>query len=105
MHSLRFGFLAIDLFEKKIINSLLCVAIVTELVNDTLQNIWLCAADCNQVCMNKTLFALNAFDHLILTFKVNMSPKIPEITENLKIFQLCFHGNNLRLWDITFTYC
>ena len=35
--------------------------------------------------MNKILFALNVFDHLILTFKVNRSPKIPEILENLKI--------------------
>ena len=38
------------------------------------------------VYMNKTLFALNACDHLKLTFKVNRSPKIPEILENLKFF-------------------
>ena len=36
--------------------------------------------------MNKTLFALDAFDHLILTFKVNRSAKIPEILENLNFF-------------------
>ena len=48
---------------------------VTELVNDILQDIWLCATECNYVYMNKALFALNAVDHLILTFEVNRSPK------------------------------
>ena len=85
MHLLRFGCLATDLLDF-FINSLLCVAMVTELVNYILQNIWLCATDCNLVYMNKTLFALNAFDHLILTFRVNRSPKIPEFLENLKFF-------------------
>ena len=74
MHILRFGCLATDLLFF-FINSLLCVAMVTELVNDILQNIWLCATDCNYLYMNKTLFALNAVDHLILIFKVNRSPK------------------------------
>ena len=39
---------------------------VTELVNDihVLQNVCLCATDCIKVYMNKTLFALNAFEHL-----------------------------------------
>ena len=74
MHILRFGCLATDLLDFFII-SLLTVAMVTELVNDILQNVWLCATDCYQCNMNKTLFALNAFDHLILTFKVNRSPK------------------------------
>ena len=69
MHILRFGCLATDLLFFYI-NSLL--AMVTELVNDILQNIWLCATDCNYVYMNKTLFALNAVDHLILD---NRSPK------------------------------
>ena len=46
MHILRFGCLATDLLDF-FINSLLCVAMVTELVNDILQNIWLCATDCN----------------------------------------------------------
>ena len=38
--------------------------------------------------MNNTLFALNAFDYLILTCKVNRSAKIPEILENLKFFSI-----------------
>ena len=65
---------------------------ITELENDVLQNVWLCATVCNYVNMNKSLFALNAFNQLILTFKIYRSAKIPEILE-----KLCFHGNNLRL--------
>ena len=45
MYILRFGCLATDLLF--FINSLLCVAMVTYLVNDILQNVWLCATDCN----------------------------------------------------------
>ena len=48
MHILRFGCLATDLLDF-FRNSLFCVAMVTELVNDILQNIWLCATDCNKV--------------------------------------------------------
>ena len=46
MHILRFVCLATDLLDF-FINSLLCVAMVIELVNDNLQNVWLCATDCN----------------------------------------------------------
>ena len=74
MHILRFSCLATDLLCF-FINSLLCVAMITELVNDILQNIWLCATDCNYLYMNKILFVLNAVDHLVLIFKVNRSPK------------------------------
>ena len=38
--------------------------------------------------MTKTLFAMNAFNYLILTCKVNRSAKIPKILENLKIFSI-----------------
>ena len=34
----------------------------------------------------KFTFALNAFDHLKLTFKVNRSQKTPKILENLTFF-------------------
>ena len=40
-----------------------------------LQNVCLCAADCNLGYMNKTLFTLIAVDYLILTFKVKRSAK------------------------------
>ena len=38
--------------------------------------------------MNKTVFALNAYDYLILTCEVNRSAKIPDILENLKFFSI-----------------
>ena len=47
----------------------------TTLVTDILQNVWLCAADYNQVYMNRTLFILIAFNYLILTFKAMRSAK------------------------------
>ena len=53
---------------------------VTELVNNILQNKWLFATDYKYVYISKTLFALNAFD--LLTGHQN----IPEILEKLKIF-------------------
>ena len=65
MHILRFGCLATDLldfFYK--LTTLRCYG-NTELVNDILQNIWLCATDCNYVFMNKTIFCfecLRPFD-------------------------------------------
>ena len=48
---------------------------VTMLVKDIPQDVWLCADDCNQVYMNKTLIPLNAFDYWILSFKVNRPVK------------------------------
>ena len=54
MHILYLGCLATNLVDF-LINPLLCVAMVTKLVKDILQNVWLYAADCNQVYMNKTL--------------------------------------------------
>ena len=51
------------------------VAMVTVLAMYILQNVWLCAADCNLGFMNKTLFTFIAFDYLILTFKAKRSVK------------------------------
>ena len=47
MHILHFGCIATDLLDFFYINSLLCVAMVTKLVYDIIQNVWLCATDCN----------------------------------------------------------
>ena len=46
MHILYFGCLATDLLIF-FINTLLCVAMVTMLAKDILENVWLYAADCN----------------------------------------------------------
>ena len=54
---------------------------VTELVNDILKMY-------GYVLLIVIKFALNAFDYLILTCKVNRSAKIPEILENLKFFNI-----------------
>ena len=51
MYILQFGCRAND-FSNLFIYSLLCVAMVTELVNDILQNVLLCATDYKQVYMN-----------------------------------------------------
>ena len=56
-------------FTQFFINTILCVTMATTLVTDILQNVWLCAADYNEVYMNRTLFILIAFNYLILTFK------------------------------------
>ena len=48
---------------------------VTKLAMSILRKASLCAAGCNLGYMNKTLFALIAFDYLILTFKVKRSAK------------------------------
>ena len=45
MHILLFGCLATDLLDFD--NILLCVAMVTELVNDIIQNVRLCASGYN----------------------------------------------------------
>ena len=47
----------------------------TTLVTDILQNVWLYAADYNQVYMSRALFILIAFNYLILTFKAKRSAK------------------------------
>ena len=47
----------------------------TTLVTDILQNVLLCAADYNEVYMDRTLFVLIAFNYLILTFKAKRSAK------------------------------
>ena len=56
---------------------------LTMLVKDILQNARLCAADCNLIYMNKTLFNLIAFTYLIVTFKVKVSKKYQIFLENL----------------------
>ena len=48
MQNLYFGCLATDLLNF-FINTLLCVAMVTMLVNDIPQNVLLCAAECYKV--------------------------------------------------------
>ena len=48
---------------------------VTKLAMYILRKVSLCAAGCNFGYMNKTLFALIAFDYLILTFKVKKTAK------------------------------
>ena len=55
---------------------------VTMLAMYILQQMWLCAADCNYGYMNKILFTSIVFDYLILIFKVNRSTKIPAISWN-----------------------
>ena len=67
MYILYFGCLATNLLDF-FINTLLRVAMVTELAMFILRKVSLCAAGCNLGCMNKTLFAFIAFDYLILTF-------------------------------------
>ena len=79
MNILYFGCLATDLLDF-FIDTLLCVSMVTMLVKDIPQNVSLSAAYCYQVYMNIPMFALIAFDYLILTFKVKMSGKIPDIS-------------------------
>ena len=79
MHIFYFGCLATNLLIF-LINTLLCVAMVTMLAMYILQQMWLCAADCNIGYMNKLLFTSIAFDYLILIFKVNRSAKIPAIS-------------------------
>ena len=74
MHILYLGCLATNLVDF-LINPLLCVAMVTLLVKDFLQNVWLYAAGCNLMYMNKTLLTSIAFDYLILIFKVKRSAK------------------------------
>ena len=54
-HSYSSIWLPSNQFTRFFIISLLRFAMVTELVNDILQNIWLCATDCNLVNMSKTL--------------------------------------------------
>ena len=53
---------------------------VTMLAMYNLQQMWLCAANCNLGSMNKILFTPIAFDYLILIFKVNRSEKNPAIS-------------------------
>ena len=48
---------------------------VTRLAMSILRKVSLCAAGCNLGCLTKTLFALIAFDYLILTFKIKGSAK------------------------------
>ena len=62
-------------FIQFLINTLLCIAMVNMLAMYIIQNVCLCAADCNLGYMNKTLFTLNAFEYLIYTFKVKRSAK------------------------------
>ena len=72
----------------------------TTLVMEILQNVWLCAADYNEVYMNRTLFILIAFNYLILTFKTKRSAKNTIYFMKSRFFKLCFHGNSTRLWKI-----
>ena len=58
---------------------------VTMLALFFLQQMWLCAADCNLGHTNKVLFTSIAFNYLILIFKVNWSAKN---TSNL--LETCF---------------
>ena len=74
MHIRYFGCLATNLLDL-FINTPLCVVMVTMLAKYILQKVGLCVADCKQVYINKTLFALIALDYLILTFKVKRSVK------------------------------
>ena len=56
----------------------------TTLITDILQNVWLCAADYNEVYMNRALFILIAFNYLLLTFKAKRSAtKCHVFLENL----------------------
>ena len=54
-HSYSSIWLPSNQFTRFFMNSLPRFAMVTELMNDILQNIWLCATDCNLVNMSKTL--------------------------------------------------
>ena len=62
-------------FTQFFINTLFCVAMVTILAMYILQQMWLCAADCNLGYMNKIVFTSIAFDYLLLIVKVNRSVK------------------------------
>ena len=48
---------------------------VTILAMYILQQMWLCAADCNLGYMNEIVFTSIAFDYLILIVQVNRSVK------------------------------
>ena len=60
------------------INTRFCVAMVTMLKKNILQNENLYAAEYNKVYLNRTLLTLTAFDYLIKTFKAKSSAKIPD---------------------------
>ena len=66
---------------------------VTMLVHDILQNLWLYAAVCKQNPVQSNCL------RLLADFKVNM----PAFLENLIFLKLCFHDNSSIIWKNNFS--